>query len=77
MLEKIKKIICEFSEIDPDEITPHSFIRDLGLNSYDLMNVVAACEEEFSVVIAERDIHRLETIEDIIDYIKGAVKCSG
>lgn len=77
MLEKIRRIICEYSEIDPEEIIPSSFIRDLGLNSYDLMNVIAACEQEFSVVISERDIHQLETIEDIIHYIEGSVKCFG
>ena len=38
MFDKIKEIICEYVEVDPESITEDSrFIEDLGFNSYDVM----------------------------------------
>lgn len=71
MLEKIREIICNYSEISPEEIKPESYLRELGLNSYDFMNIIASCEEEFSITIPDRDIHNLETVGDIIRYLEG------
>lgn len=71
MLEKIKGIICNYTDINPLLITPEATIRDLGLNSYDFMNIVVACEDEFSISIPDRDIHGLETVGDIVQYLEG------
>lgn len=70
MLEKIKSILCNYTDVNPLSITLESNIRDLGLNSYDFMNIVVACEDEFSVSIPDRDIHTLETVGDILTYLK-------
>ena len=38
MFEKMKAIICEYVEVEPEDITEESrFIEDLGFNSYDVM----------------------------------------
>jgi acyl carrier protein len=73
MLEKIRSIILEFIEVDAEEIQPEADLRGLGLNSYDFMNVVARFEQEFSIVIPDRDIHLLETVSDVIEYLEAAI----
>lgn len=73
MLEKIKNIICNYTEVNPLSITPESSIRDLGLNSYDFMNVIALCEEEFSISIPDRDIYSLVTVGDVVQYLERVV----
>ena len=43
IIEILKEIICEYVEIEPEEITAESNIRfDLGASSFDLMNIAVA-----------------------------------
>ena len=50
MLETIRNIICSYVDIDPDEITESSKIRsDIGLNSFDLVNVAVDLENEYGI----------------------------
>ncbi len=73
MLEKIKSILCNYTDVNPLLITPECSIKDLGLNSYDFMNIVVSCENEFSISIPDRDIHSLETVGDILAYLEKAI----
>lgn len=45
------------------------FVKDLGLNSFDIMNVVCAFEEHFDVEIPNRDVWQLRQVKDVIDYM--------
>ena len=50
MFEKIKEIISNYVEVNPDEISTNSrFIEDIGLNSYDFMCMLGEIEEEFNM----------------------------
>ena len=74
MLERIRNIICEFVDIDPESITPETNIRtDLGLNSLELVNLAVEIEEEFDVEIATEDAESIVTVQDAVDQIKNAL----
>lgn len=45
------------------------FVKDLGLNSFDIMNVVCAFEEYFDIEIPNRDVWQLRQVKDVIDYM--------
>ena len=45
------------------------FVKDLGLNSFDIMNVVSAFEEHFDVEIPNRDVWQLKQVKDVIAYM--------
>lgn len=45
------------------------FVKDLGLNSFDIMNVVCAFEEHFDMEIPNRDVWQLRQVKDVIDYM--------
>jgi len=71
MLEKMREIICEFVDIDPESITLETNIRsDLGLNSLELVNLAVEIEEEFEVEIPDREAMGLETVADVIRIIE-------
>lgn len=71
MLEQMRKIICEFVDIAPEEITPDTNIRsDLGLNSLELVNLAVEIEESFDVEIPDREAMGLETVADAIAVIE-------
>jgi len=71
MLDRMKKVICEYADIKPEEITEQTNIRtDLGLNSLELVNMAVAIEDEFDVEIPDRDALGIETVADVIELIK-------
>ena len=71
MLDKLRKIICEFVDIEPENITPETNIRrDLGLNSMELVNLAVEIEEEFDLEIPDREASNLETVADAMRVIK-------
>lgn len=70
MLEKIKGLICNYVEVNREEITEESrFIEDLGFNSYDFVSMLGELEEEFGVTVDENDILEIHTVGEAVDYI--------
>lgn len=45
------------------------FVKDLGLNSFDIMNIVSVFEEHFDVDIPSRDVWKMHLVKDVIDYM--------
>ncbi|MDD6462470.1 MAG: acyl carrier protein [Clostridiaceae bacterium] len=75
MLETIRNIICSYVDIDPDEITESSKIRsDIGLNSFDLVNVAVDLENEYGISIDSKSFGGIKTIGDIMKYIESVKK---
>lgn len=71
MFEQIRDLLVEEYELDPATIKPESsFVNDLKLNSLELASLVVICEESFEIEIDEKDIHTLQTIQDLMDYIQ-------
>lgn len=72
MLDKIKKIIAEQLNVQESEIQLNSsFKEDLGADSLDLFELVMAIEEEYEVEIPSDDLASIETVEGIMNYLKG------
>lgn len=71
MLEKMKEIIADQLGVSEDEVTLEaSFKEDLDADSLDLFELVMALEEEYDVEIPSDDLAELNTIGDVINYLK-------
>ncbi|MBQ8515580.1 MAG: acyl carrier protein [Ruminococcus sp.] len=71
MLDQLKPIICEYVEVEPEDITPDSrFIEDLHFNSYDFMSFLGEVEELLEVTVDEQDILELDTVGKAIAYLE-------
>ena len=71
MLEKMKEIIADQLGVSEDEVTLEaSFKEDLDADSLDLFELVMALEEEYDVEIPSDDIAELNTVCDVINYLK-------
>lgn len=71
MLEKMKEIIAEQLSVDESEIELEtSFKDDLGADSLDLFELVMSLEEEYDIEIPSEDLNDLETVEDVINYLR-------
>ena len=50
MIEKLKDIIVNYVEVEPDAIGPDSrFMEDLGFTSFDFMSMLGEIEDEFQL----------------------------
>ena len=71
MLEKMKEIIADQLSVREDEVTLEaSFKDDLDADSLDLFELVMALEEEYDVEIPSDDLAELNTVGDVINYLK-------
>ena len=71
MLEKIREIMVDQLNVDADAVVPEAkFKDDLEADSLDLFEMVMALEEEYGVEIPSEDLESIETVQDIMDYLK-------
>lgn len=71
MIERLYEIICSHQDIEKDSLTVDMRMKeDLGINSYDVMELVCRVEEEFDVEIPDRKIRGLRTIQDVVAFLE-------
>ncbi len=74
MFEKVKEMLQESLQINPDEVTLNSeLVGDLGINSLELADLVLTCEEKFDIEINDEDIHKFVTVGDVVNYLNEKV----
>ena len=74
VFERIKEIIADRLEIDPDQITLESSFEDLDVDSLDLVEIMMAIEEEYDIIFD--DTEDFKTVADIVDYTENRTKIS-
>ena len=75
IFEILKEIICEYVEIDPEDIKEDSSLRyDLGATSFDLMNRAEAIEEKFDLAVTNNSLKKVKTVGDIAELLAEKVK---
>jgi acyl carrier protein len=68
--KRVMEIIVEQLKIDPEVVTLEAhFIDDLGADSLDLVELIMAMEEEFSLEISDEDAEKIQTVQDAVNYI--------
>lgn len=72
--EKLKKVIAEVLNVDPEEISMEStFTDDLGADSLDVFQIIMGIEEEFDIEIPAEKAENITTVEEAVELIKSAV----
>lgn len=73
ILDELKQLLIEHLNItDETLISPKaSFTEDLGADSLDLVELIMAIEEKFSIEISDEDVEKLVTVQDALDYLEG------
>lgn len=75
ILEKIKDIMEEELGKDRNEVTLESdIIKDLGLDSLDIVMLIMAVEDEYGFTADDDEIVNLKTVGDVVKYIENATK---
>ena len=70
ILTKMKAALVDQLNVDEDKITEQaSLAQDLGADSLDLLQLVTALEDEFSISIPDDDFEQIVTVGDAIDEV--------
>ncbi|WP_031076424.1 acyl carrier protein [Streptomyces sp. NRRL WC-3742] len=65
-LETIKEIVCDILEIEEDEVTETSlFKEDHGADSLRAIEILAALEKEFGIVINQTELPRMVNLDGV------------
>lgn len=72
--EKLKKVIAEVLNVDPEEITMETtFMDDLGADSLDVFQIIMGIEEEFDIEIPAEKAEEISTVEEAVELIKAVM----
>lgn len=70
-MDKLIDYLSDYLEIDRDKITEDSnLVVDLGLTSYDVVEIVCDLEEIFNANINSNKISNMVTVKDIYSEIQ-------
>ena len=71
VFEKIREMLAEQLELNPNEITMETdILGDLGADSLDLVELIMGIENEYGIVITDEVVHNFKTIGDVVEFIE-------
>ena len=84
--EKIKSIVAEQLNVDPETITMNTrfdelnadsldttFVDDLGADSLDIFQIIMGIEDTFDIQIPDEEAEKIKNISAVVDYISDHV----
>ncbi|MFP6129152.1 acyl carrier protein [Helicobacter pylori] len=71
LFETIREVISEQLEIDVSQVTPEAkFVKDLGVDSLDIVELIMALEERFGIEIPDEQAEKIVNVGDVMRYIE-------
>lgn len=73
ILEKVLEIISDTLELDEDIVLDEeSNFKDLGADSFDLLELVTSFEDEFDLTIDDDALEHIASVKDAVDALLAA-----
>ena len=70
--ERVIRVVAETLKVEPGQIRDDSkFVEDLGAESMQGVELIAAFEEEFDIEMDEEEALDVKTIGKAVDFIEG------
>ena len=71
MFEKLVEIICNYVEVEAENVTAESrFMEDLGFTSFDFMSMLGELEDKFDIEIDQQEVANFRTVGDAVTYLE-------
>lgn len=68
--KKVIDLVCETLECDPADVQEDTAFEDLGADSFDLLELVTAMEDEFHAELDDESLKSIKTVKDAVDAIE-------
>jgi acyl carrier protein len=76
--QRVRKVVARQLKVDEKEVKPESdFVRDLGAESIQSIELVACFEEEFDIEMDEQAALAVRTVGSAAEFIKKTIEESG
>ncbi|WP_254411939.1 acyl carrier protein [Dyadobacter diqingensis] len=70
MKERIVKILNNFG-VDNSAVTDNAnFMKDLGFDSLDTVDLMMQLEQEFNIAIPDDDYAKIVTVKSLVEYLE-------
>ena len=75
VLERARKAVADLLEIPVEKVTDTAhFVKDLGMESVQSIELIAALEEEFDIEIEQDEVASIFTVEGASAWIDAAIR---
>jgi acyl carrier protein len=69
--DRVKRVVAETLHVEPDRVTDDArFVEDLGAESIQSIELVAAFEEEFDIDMDEEAALQVKKVVDAVHFIE-------
>ncbi len=72
VFSKVKALVSETLEVEESKVTESLRFEDLGADSFDLLELVTAMEDEFGLTMDDDSLANIATVGDAVDAILNA-----
>lgn len=72
ILEKVVELVNDTLDVDNVELNEDTNLKDLGADSFDLLELVTALEDEFELTMDDDDVEKITTVGQVVDAIENA-----
>jgi acyl carrier protein len=73
--KRVVKVVCQVLGVEPESVKPEShFVYDLGAESTQSIELVAAFENEFNIEMDEDAALEVTTVGEAVEFIAKCVK---
>ncbi len=73
ILKKVVELTVETLECDEEDVALNVKFSDLGADSFDLLELVTAFEDEFDATMDDESLRQIQTVEDAVNAIQAAI----
>ncbi|EMH34704.1 acyl carrier protein [Helicobacter pylori] len=71
LFEDIQAVIAEQLNVDAAQVTLEAeFVKDLGADSLDVVELIMALEEKFNIEIPDEQAEKIVNVGDVVKYIE-------
>ena len=72
ILDKVVQLVCENLEVEEADVAEDTTFDALGADSFDLLELVTALEDEFELTMDDEAVEKIATIGQVVDAIENA-----
>lgn len=58
------------TQVNPDDV----MTSDLGLNSFELFDLICIIEEKYDISIPDKMLPKLITVKDVVEHLESVIK---
>ncbi|WP_104747631.1 acyl carrier protein [Helicobacter cetorum] len=71
LFEEIQAVITEQLNVDVAQVTEEAeFVKDLGADSLDVVELIMALEEKFGIEIPDEEAEKIVNVGDVVKFIE-------